>query len=143
MKQLIISIYYCELPLKLIAIIHPFSFKHCFACSIIPNASSPALSFKPFSLILNHSNVGVIQNAIAHIYIFESESLISHSVLTVIQHTPTIRLIVQHIAFPSLSIITQIQHLIVFNATHTLSIHSQQLMRLNIHFDQSIQTQFY
>ena len=143
MKQLTLSIHYCELFLKLIVIIHPLSIKHGVACSIIPNASSPSLSLKPFPLILNHSNVGVVLSAVTHIHIFESESLIHHSILTVIQHAPTIRFIIQHIAFPSLSIIIQIQHLIVLNSTHILSIHAQQLMRFNIHFDHSIQTQFH
>ena len=143
MKQLILSIHYYDLSLNFIAIIHPLTIKHCLSSSIIPNASSPALSFKPFSLILNHSNVGVVPSTITHVHLSNAESFISHSVLAVIQHAPTIRLIVQHIAFPSLSIITQIQHLIVFNSTHLLSIHSQQHTRVNIHFDHSIQTQFH
>ena len=143
MKQLTLPIHYYDLSLNLIAIIHPLTIKHCLSSSIIPNASSPTLSLKPFSFIFDHSNVRVIQNAITHIHISNSESLVHYSVLTVIQHAPTIGLIIQHIAFPSLSIITQIQHLIVFNSTHLLSIHSQQHTRVNIHFDHSIQTQFH
>ena len=133
-KELILFIQHHRL-LNLAIIIHPFSIKHHLSCSIILNASSPSYSFTPFSFILNHSNVRIVSSAIAHIHITHSESLIHHSVLTVIQHTPTIRLIIQHVAFPSLSIITQIQHLSVLNILHNLSIHSQQLTRLNIHFD--------
>ena len=107
-------------------IIHPFSIKHSLASSVILNASSPSLSFTPLAFILNHSNIRVVPHAIAHIHFPIAESLISHSVLTVIQHAPTIGFIVKHITFPSLSLIIQIQHPIVFNPTYLLSIHSQQ-----------------
>ena len=120
----------------------PFSIKHDSLIPIILSASSPALSFKPLSYILHLLNIRVVSNAIAHIHIFESESLISLLSFLVIEYAPTIGFSGKHIAFPSLSIIIQIQHLSMLNSTHFLSIHSQQLMRINIHFDHSIQTQF-
>ena len=108
-----------------VIIIHPFSFRYYFSSSVVLNASSPSLSFKPLSLILNHANVRVVPSTIAHIHFANSESIIHYSVLTVIRDAPTIGFIVQHVTFPSLSIITQIQHLIVFNSINLLSIHSQ------------------
>ena len=107
--------------------IHPLSIKHSVTIAVILNASSPSLSFTPLAFILHLLNIRVILNAIAHIHTSDSESLIRLLALTVIQHAPTVGLIVKHITFPSLSIITQIQHLSVFNSTHLLSIHSQQL----------------
>ena len=96
-------------------VIKPFSLVYRASFSIILNTSSPSLSFKPFSFILNHTNIRIVPRAITHIQVSNAESLISHSVLTVIYYSPTIGFIIQHITFPSLSIITQIQHHIVFN----------------------------
>ena len=124
-------------------IIHPFSVKHSLAIAIILNASSPTLSFKPLSLVLHLLDVGVVLNAIAHIYLANPESLILLLSFLIIQHAPTIGLIIQHIAFPSLSIIIQIQHFSMLDSLHLLSIHSQQRMRVNTHFDHATQTQFH
>ena len=122
-------------------VIHPFSFRHYFSSPVILNASSPALSFKYHPFILNHSNVRVVPSAVAHIQIVNSESFIHYSVFTVICHPPTVGFVLKHIAFPSLSIVIQIQHHIVFNSTHLLSIHSQQSVGCDIHFNHSIQRQ--
>ena len=107
-----------------LCIIHPFSFKHGVAIAIVLNASSPALSRVYHSFIFWLLDVRVVPSAVAHILFANLESLVHPSVLTVIQHAPTIRLIVQNVALPSLSIITQIQHLIRLDVFHHLSIHS-------------------
>ena len=111
--------------------------------AITLSTSSPSHSstYPPF--VLHLLILGIIASAIAHIHITNSESLIHPSVFTVVQHAPAIGLVVEHISFPSLSIITQIQHLLVFNTIHILSIHSQQLTRISIHFSHFIQTQFH
>ena len=140
-KALILFIQYYSLSQWLI--VDPFSIKYRITIPIILNASSPSPSFTPLSFILNHSNVRVVQSAIAHVHFANSESLIRPSVLTVVIHAPTIGLIVQHISFPSLSIITQIQYSIMFDSLHLLPIHSQQRMRVNTHFGHSIQTQLH
>ena len=119
-------------------IIHPFSITHYNTLLVILHASSPSLSFTNHSFILNHSNIRIVASSVAHTHTSNSESLIHHSVLTVIYHAPTIWFVVQHITFPSLSIIIQIQYPIVLNATHLLSIHSQQTTRLSIHFNHSL-----
>ena len=75
-------------------IIHPLSIKHCVAVSVILNASSPSLSFTPFSYIVHLLDVRVVLSAVAHIHFANSESLIHLLSFLVIQHSPTIGLIV-------------------------------------------------
>ena len=92
-EQKWILIRYCHSHFRWL-IIHPLSITCDNTPLVILNASSPSLSFKDHSFILNHSNIRIVASAVAHIHISNSESLIHHSVLTVIQHTPTIWLIV-------------------------------------------------
>ena len=110
--------------LNLAIIIHPFTVKHDFSFSIKLNASSPALSFTNLSFILHLLDVRVVFLSITHIHVVNAESLIHLLSICIKQHAPTTGLLAKHIAFPSLSIIIQIQHLLMFDSTHLLAIHS-------------------
>ena len=111
-----------------LSIIQPLPIIHHNSISIILNASSPSLAFTNLSFILYHSNVSIVASSITHTHIANPKSFIRLLSFLVIQHAPAIGFVMKHIAFPSLSFITQVQHGIMFNSTHILSIHAQQLM---------------
>ena len=124
--------------LRNLLVTHPHSLEHRVAVAVIQHTSSPALAFANPAFVLHLLDVRIVAPAITHIHLFESESLVHFLTLTVIQHAPTIGLIIQHIAFPSLSIVTQIQHPLVFDPTHLLSIHPHHLLCLHVHLDHSL-----
>ena len=75
-------------------IIHPFSTKHGVAVAVILNTSAPSLSFTPFSFILHLLDVRVIPNTVTTVTSANLKPLIHLLSISIIQHTPTKRLII-------------------------------------------------
>ena len=107
-----------------VATIHPFPGKHNSAISVIQNASTPSHAITPLALVLDSIDVGVVLATITRILLADSESLVHSLIVRIVQHTPAIRLTIQHVTLPTIAVHTQIHNLVVLSYIQFYAFHA-------------------